>query len=48
MTIKKEHERVLRDDGIVPHLHYGGDYTSLYKCQNSQNCILIKKVNFTL
>ena len=32
----------LRGDGNVPYLDFGGDYTPVYICHHSLNCILAK------
>lgn len=36
----KDEQGILRGDGTVLYLDYGGSYMSVYVCQNVQNCAL--------
>lgn len=43
----KDEQGILRGDGTVLYLDYGGSYMSVYVCQNVQNCAL-KRVTSTV
>lgn len=36
---RHDHERVFLGNGNVSYPDWGGDYTDVYTCQNSSNCI---------
>lgn len=43
----KDEQGILRGDGTVLYLDYGGSYMSVYVCHNVQNCAL-KRVTSTV